>query len=111
MESGAALFILIAALLLVGVPALAIAAYVRVDALKRATQAEAAQLIRRIYALEQQMRQLEKGLSALPAPAAAAPPRETAETPAVVAHPPTPAVLPPSLPLPLQPARQSAQVR
>jgi uncharacterized membrane protein len=111
MESGAALFILIAALLLVGVPALAIAAYVRVDALKRATQAEAAQLIRRIYALEQQMRQLEKGLSALPAPAAAAPPRETAETPAVVAHPPTPAALPPSLPLPLQPARQSAQVR
>jgi cell division protein FtsB len=72
MESGAALFILIAALLLVGVPALAIAAYVRVDALKRATQAEAAQLIRRIYALEQQMRQLEKGLSALPAPAGAA---------------------------------------
>src|SRR5580698_3571688 len=111
MESGAALFILIAALLLVGVPALAIAAYVRVDALKRATQAEAAQLIRRIYALEQQMRQLEKGLSALPAPAAAAPPRETAETPAVVAHPPAPPAPPPSLPLPLQPARQSAQVR
>jgi uncharacterized membrane protein len=111
MESGAALFILIAALFIIGVPALAIVAYVRVDALKRATQAEAAQLIRRIYALEQQISQIEKGLSALPRPAAAAPPRETAETPAVVAHPPTPTAPPPSLPLPSQAARQSAPVR
>jgi uncharacterized membrane protein len=111
MESGAALFILIAALFVIGVPALAIVAYVRVDAVKRATQAEAAQLIRRIYALEQQVRQIEKGLSALPAPAAAAPARETAQAPAVVAHPAPPAAPLPSLPLPLQPARHSAPVR
>ena len=105
MESGAALFILIAALLVIGVPVLAIVAYVRVGAVKRGVEAEAAQLIRRIYALEQRLTQIEKGLSALPAPAAAIPQRETGESPAAVAHPPMPAAPPASAPS--QPERPS----
>ena len=96
MESGAALFILIAALFVIGVPVLAIAAYVNVKTLKQSVGAEAAQLTRRIYALEQRLTQIENGLASLPAPAAPIPPRETAETPAVVAHPPTPAAPPPA---------------
>jgi uncharacterized membrane protein len=107
MESGAALFILIAALLVIVVPVLAIAAYVRVNTLKRGVETEAAQLIRRIYALEQRLTQIEKGLSALPAPAATMPQRETAESPATVAHPSMPAAPPASVPLPSQPARPS----
>ena len=107
MQSGAALFILIAALFLIGVPALAIAAYVNVKTLKQSVGAEAAQLIRRIYALEQRLTQIEKGLESLPAAAAPIPPRETAETPAVVAHPPTPAAPPPTVPSALQPRRPS----
>ncbi len=92
MESGAALFILIAALFVIGVPVLAIVAYVRVGAVKRGVETEAAQLIRRIYALEQRLTQIEKGLAALPAPAAAIPQRESADAaPAAVAHPPVPA--------------------
>ena len=71
MPAGAALFVLLAALFVIGVPVLAIVAYVRVGAVKSAAQAEAAQLIRRIYALEQRLTQIEKGLAALPAPAAA----------------------------------------
>src|SRR5580698_717439 len=108
MQSGAALFILIAALFLVGVPVLAIAAYVNVKTLKQSVGAEAAQLIRRIYALEQRLTQIEKGLSSLPAPAAPIPPRETTGTAAVVAHPTTPAAPLPSLPIPFEPARHSA---
>ncbi len=107
MQSGAALFILIAALFVIGVPVLAIAAYVRVNTLKRGVETEAAQLIRRIYALEQRLTQIEKGLAALPAPAAATPHRETAESPAAVAHPPIPAATPISVPPPSQPARPS----
>src|ERR1700691_6086617 len=107
MQSGAALFILIAALFLIGVPALAIAAYVNVKTLKQSVGAEAAQLIRRIYAREQRLTQIEKGLESLPAAAAPIPPRETAETPAVVAHPPTPAAPPPTVPSALQPRRPS----
>lgn len=107
MESGAALFILIAALLVIGVPVLAIGAYVRVNTLKRGVETEAAQFIRRIYALEQRLTQIEKGLSALPAPAAASPSRGAAETPAVVAHPPMPTAPPSSVPLPSQPPRPS----
>ncbi|HEY4951367.1 MAG TPA: DUF2339 domain-containing protein [Candidatus Acidoferrales bacterium] len=108
MESGAALFILIAALLVIGVPVLAISAYVRVNTLKRGVETEAAQLIRRMYALEQRLTQIEKGLSALPAPAAAAPRREVTDAaPAAVPYPPMPAAPPPSVPLPSQPARPS----
>jgi uncharacterized membrane protein len=107
MQSGAALFILIAALFVIGVPVLAIAAYVRVNTLKRGVETEAAQLIRRIYALEQRLEQIEKGLAALPAPATATPQRETAEPPAATARPPIPAVPPASLPSPSQPARPS----
>jgi uncharacterized membrane protein len=107
MQSGAALFILIAALFVIGVPVLAIAAYVNVKTLKQSVGAEAAQLTRRIYALEQRLTQIENGLASLPAPAAPVPLRETAETPAVVAHPPTPAAPPPAVPLALQPGRPS----
>jgi len=107
MESGAALFILIAALLVIGVPVLAIAAYVRVNTLKRGVETEAAQLIRRMYALEQRLTQIEKGLAALPAPAATMPQRQTGESPAAVAHPPMPAAPPASVPLPSRPAQPS----
>ena len=57
--------ILIAFLVLIGVPVLSIVAYVRVSAVKRSVEAETALLIRRIYALEQQMAQIEKGLASL----------------------------------------------
>ena len=107
MESGAALFILIAALLVIGVPVLAIAAYVRVNTLKRGVETEAAQLIRRMYALEQRLTQIEKGLAALPAPAATMPQRQSGESPAAVAHPPMPAAPPASVPLPSRPALPS----
>ncbi len=60
--------ILIAFLVLIGVPVLSIVAYVRVSAVKRSVEADAALLIRRIYALEQQMAQIEKGLASLGAP-------------------------------------------
>jgi uncharacterized membrane protein len=105
MESGAALFVLIAALIVIGVPVLAIAAYAQVNTLKRGVEAEAAQTIRRIYALEQRLAQIEKGLAALPAPAAASPSRGPAEAPAVVAHPPIPTASPVSAHLPSQPER------
>jgi uncharacterized membrane protein len=104
MESGAALFIVIAALFVIGVPVLAIAAYARVNTLKRGVETEAAQLIRRIYALEQRLTQIEKGLAARPA---AIPERETAESPTAMAHPPIPAGLPASVPPPSQPRRPS----
>src|ERR1700723_280765 len=107
MESGAALFILIAALLVIGVPVLAIGAYVRVNTLKRGVETEAAQLIRRMYALEQRLTQIEKGLSALPAPAAGIPSRGPSEAPAAVAHPPIPAAPTASVPFPSQPAQPS----
>src|SRR5277367_4554590 len=105
MPSGAALFVLLASLFVIGVPVLAIVAYVRVGAVKSAAQAEAAQLIRRIYALEQRLTQIEKGLAALPAPTAAIPARGPSETPAAAVQSPIPAT-PPS-PVPSQPARPS----
>jgi uncharacterized membrane protein len=107
MQDGAALFILIAALFVIGVPVLAIAAYVRVNTLQRGVETEAAQVIRRIYALEQRLTQIEKGLAALPAPAAGTPHRKTAEPPTGIAHPPMPAGPPASVPLTSQPARPS----
>jgi len=105
MQSGAALFVLLACLFVIGVPVLAIVAYVRVGAVKSAAQAEAAQLIRRIYALEQRLTQIEKGLAALPAPAAAPPARGPSETPAVAVQSPIAAT--PASPVPPQPARPS----
>jgi uncharacterized membrane protein len=108
MGFGAAPFILIAVLWVIGVPVLAIVAFVRVGAVKSAAQAEAAQLIRRIYALEQRLAQIEKGLSALNAAASAIPPREGAEVaPTAVAHPPIPTAPPASVPSLSQPARPS----
>ena len=57
--------ILIAFLVLIGVPVLSIVAYVACNAVKRSVESDAALLIRRIYALEQQMAQIEKGLASL----------------------------------------------
>src|ERR1700733_415442 len=109
MGLGAAPFVLIAVLWVIGVPVLAIVAYVRVGAVKSAAQAEVAQLIRRIYALEQRLAQIEKGMSALSAAASAIPPRETTDAaPTAVAHPPIPTTPSPSVSLPSQPARPSA---
>ena len=45
MESGAAFFILVGAFLLIGVPVLAIAAFVRAGNLKKQVEAETPQLI------------------------------------------------------------------
>src|ERR1700723_428515 len=109
MGLGAAPFVLIAVLWVIGVPVLAIVAYVRVGAVKSAAQAEVAQLIRRIYALEQRVAQIEKGMSALSAAASAIPPRETTDAaPTAVAHPPLPTTPFPSLSFPSQPARPFA---
>jgi uncharacterized membrane protein len=108
MGPGAAPFILIFALFVIGVPVLAIVAYVRVGAVKSAAQAEAAQLIRRIYALEQRLAQIEKGLSALNAAASAVPSRGTSEAPATALQPHisvAPPASAPSMPASLQPAR------
>jgi uncharacterized membrane protein len=106
MQSAAALFGMLALLLVIGVPVLAIMAFVRVGAVKRGAEAEAAQLIRRIYALEQRLTQIEKALAAPPAPSAGIPSRGPSETPATVAHPPDPAT-PLSVPVPSQPERPS----
>jgi uncharacterized membrane protein len=65
MESGAALFILLGAFFLIGVPVLAIAAYVRAGELKKQVQRETPQLIARIYALERQLTQIENTLATL----------------------------------------------
>ena len=107
MGSGAAPFILIVVLWVIGVPVLAIVAYVRVGAVKSAAQAEAAQLIRRIYALEQRLAQIEKGLSALSAGASAIPAPGTPDAPATAVQPHIPVAPPASAPLPSQPARPS----
>lgn len=71
MESGAAFFILVGAFLLIGVPALAIAAFVRAGDLRKQVQAETPQLIARIYALERQLAQIEKAIAALGGPTVA----------------------------------------
>ncbi|MGA7917371.1 MAG: DUF2339 domain-containing protein [Candidatus Acidiferrales bacterium] len=87
MESGAAFFILVGAFLLIGVPVLAIAAYVRAGNLKKQVEAETPQLIARIYALERQLMQIEKALATLnsaPAARAEAPAAAATPAPAVV---------------------------
>jgi uncharacterized membrane protein len=102
MGPGAAPFILIAILWVIGVPVLAIVAYVRVGAAKSAAQAEAAQLIRRIYALEQRLTQIEQGLAGLNAA------RGTSEAPASAIEPPIPVAPPASAPSgasPFEPSR------
>ena len=101
----AAPFILIAVLWVIGVPVLAIVAYVRVGAVKSAAQAEAAQLIRRIYALEQRLAQIEKGLSALNAATSAIPARGPIETPASGVQPQIPVAPRARVPSPLQSER------
>ncbi|MGA6958546.1 MAG: hypothetical protein WBY38_04010, partial [Candidatus Acidiferrales bacterium] len=65
MESGAAFFILLGVFFLIGVPVLAIGAFVRAGELKKQVQTETPQLISRIYALERQLAQIEKALAAL----------------------------------------------
>jgi uncharacterized membrane protein len=65
MESGAAFLILFGAFFLIGIPVLAIAAYVRAGELKKQVQRETPQLIARIYALERQLTQIEKALATL----------------------------------------------
>jgi uncharacterized membrane protein len=65
MESGAAFFILLGAFFLIGIPVLAIAAYVRAGELKRQVRTETPQLIARIYALERQLTQIENALATL----------------------------------------------
>jgi uncharacterized membrane protein len=65
MGSDAAFLILLGAFLLIGIPALAIAALVSVGTLKKKADAETPQLINRIYVLEQRLAQMEKSLAAL----------------------------------------------
>ncbi len=93
MESGAAFFILVGAFLLIGVPVLAIAAYVRAGDLKKQVQAETPQLIARIYALERQLSQIESSLAALSGSTVAGPaaPSASAPAPAVISEIPAPA--------------------
>ncbi len=111
MGSDAAFLILLGAFFLIGIPALAIAALVRVGTLKRKSDTETPQLIGRIYALEQKLAQIEKSLAtliaspSLPAvlpsvvatPEPASPPH--VETPQVVSPPPHGPAPPPASPL------------
>jgi uncharacterized membrane protein len=92
MESGAALFILLGAFFLIGVPVLAIAAYLRAGELKKQVQRETPQLIARIYALERRFAQIEKSLAAVSSSNAA---RSDAPAPPA----PTPAAVPPASPM------------
>ena len=123
MESGAAFFILLGALFLIGVPVLAIAAYVRAGELKKQAQRETPQLIARIYALERQLAQIEKSLEALSSSNAARGDALTAPTSAATNKVPTPSRAPtlsqmeapqasnaPAVP-PASPVQQPAPVR
>jgi uncharacterized membrane protein len=94
MESGAAFFILLGALFLIGIPVLAIAAYVRAGELKKQVQRETPQLIARIYALERQLAQIEKSLAALSGSSAARPDARMAPTSAATNEVPTPSRTP-----------------
>ncbi len=123
MESGAALFILLGAFFLIGVPLLAIAAYVRAGELKKQAQRETPQLIARIYALERQLAQIEKSLAALSSSNAARQDRPTAPTSAATNQVPTPSRAPALSPMdvpqasnapavpPASPVQQPAPVR
>jgi uncharacterized membrane protein len=90
MESSAAFFVLLGAFLLIGIPVLAIAAYVRAGELRKQVLTETPQLIARIYALERQLTQIEKALGALGGSAAVArPDASAAPTPAITQEIPT----------------------
>jgi uncharacterized membrane protein len=98
MESGAAFFILLGAFFLIGIPVLAIAAYVRAGELKKQVHRETPQLIARIYTLERQLTQIEKTVATLNSSTVARSdaPAPSASTPAVtdeVAAPPSTHVL------------------
>jgi uncharacterized membrane protein len=98
MESGAAFFILLGAFFLIGIPVLAIAAYVRAGELKKQVHRETPQLIARIYTLERQLTQIEKTLATLNSSTVARSdaPAPSASTPAVTdeaAAPPSTHVL------------------
>ncbi|MFZ3380850.1 MAG: DUF2339 domain-containing protein [Candidatus Acidiferrales bacterium] len=92
MESGAAFFILLGVFFLIGVPVLAIGAFVRAGELKKQVQTETPQLISRIYALERQLAQIEKALAALSISTVAP---HDAPAPAVTPAPATPAEITP----------------
>lgn len=99
MESGAFLLVILALSLLIGVPALAIAAFVRVRGLKDSF-GNVPQILARLYTVEQRLAQLESALAAL-ASASRAP--KTAEAipsvpPAAQAQPISPASLKPEPP-------------
>jgi uncharacterized membrane protein len=91
MESGAAFFILLGAFFLLGIPVLAIAAFLRAGELKKQVLTETPQLIARIYALERQLTQIESALATLnrstvarsdpPAPSPAPPASQVASSP------------------------------
>jgi uncharacterized membrane protein len=91
MESGAAFFILLGAFFLLGIPVLAIAAFLRAGELKKQVLTETPQLIARIYALERQLTQIESALATLnrstvarsdpPAPSPAPPASQVASLP------------------------------
>ncbi len=84
MESSAAFFVLLGAFFLIGIPVLAIAAYVRAGELRKQVLTETPQVIARIYALERQLTQIEKALGALGGSAAVArPDAPAAPTPAI----------------------------
>jgi uncharacterized membrane protein len=89
MESGAAFFILLGAFVLIGIPVLAIAAYVRAGELRKQVLTEIPQLIARIYALERQLTQIEKALAALGGSGAARPEPPATSVPAVTDQIPT----------------------
>jgi hypothetical protein len=91
---------LVVLLFVIGVPALAIAAYGRAGAIKKKTDEELPPLISRIYGLEQRLGQLEKALAALGGSSAAA--EKAPLQPAPVAEVRPPAVVVPAVVPPLQ---------
>jgi uncharacterized membrane protein len=96
MEPGLALLVILALFLLLGVPALAIAAFVRVRGLKD-WYGKAPQILGRLYAVEQRLTQIENGLATL-ASASRAPKTPEAipsAPPAAQAKPISPASLKP----------------
>src|ERR1700723_4551748 len=99
MESSGMLLGLLAFTILIGIPALAIMAIVRVGTLKNKMDAETPQLIARIYGLEKRLERIEKALaSGAPVPEnLQAPESEHAKTVEGVR---TPAVAPPPIPTP-----------
>jgi uncharacterized membrane protein len=71
MDSGSMLLGLLAFVIVIGFPALAIIAIVKVGTLKNKMDSETPQLISRIYRLEERLERIEKALSSAPVPAEA----------------------------------------